>query len=170
MSVILWILSLVLGVILTILIKEPIHKWLIKLLGGMAPRRRRGVKGLWRATHSGESDGLATKEINLIELRQFGKHVIGKNLSGSDRYRLEGKLNTQIHLTGIWESVVDDSIYNGAFQLMISPKGDTMEGRWIGFSKKGYIKHGIWVWERLSRSIDSESKAKLLQDFPNSNP
>lgn len=45
-----------------------------------------------------------------------------------------------------------------------------MEGRWIGFSKKGYIKHGTWVWERLSRNIDSESKAKLLQGFPDSNP
>jgi hypothetical protein len=145
MAVILWVLSLVLGVILTIVINEPIHYWIIKLVGGMAPRRRCGVKGLWKATHSGEQSGSTTSETNLIELRQIGKHVIGKNLTGDDRYRLEGKLNTQIHLTGIWESVVDDNIYNGAFQLMISPKGDTMEGRWVGFSKKGYINHGTWV-------------------------
>lgn len=164
-NLILWCLSLLLGIVITVILTEPIHYRLIKILGGITPRKKRGVKGLWKATYSFERDGITESETNLLELRQVGDYVIGKNLTGNDWYKIEGKINSQTYLTGVWECTSEDSIYNGAFQFIISPSGDSMEGKWVGFSRRQCIYHGIWVWERLSRKIDAESKAKLIEEF-----
>jgi hypothetical protein len=164
-EIILWLIALFLGVAITIIAKDPIHYLMARLLGGWIPRRPRGVKGFWHTSYSYEEDGILKEENQIVELRQFGNYAIGRNLTGSAHwYKIQGKIHLQIYFTGLWENLSEGDIYHGAFQVVILPHGDRMEGKWIGFDNKQHINHGPWKWDLLSRNINSTNRKKLLDN------
>lgn len=163
---VLWILTIFLGVVLTIIANDPIHFLLARFIGGVIPKKKRGVKGLWRATYSWKGDDGDRREDQIIELRQFGSYVIGRNLTGKAHwYKLRGKVELQTYFTGTWDNVSDGDIYHGAFQVVVSPHGDAMRGKWVGFNKRQEINHGPWQWSLLARDVDKNSKNRVLENI-----
>jgi len=155
MKLVEWLVPLVFGVVLTVLLQDPLHWTLGRILGAFVPRPARNVQGIWEAryTYSGEK-GRLKEELQLIELRQIGKYVRGRNLTGRMHwYKMRGKLELESYLTGVWENVREGDIHHGAFQFVVAPDGESMEGLWLGFDRKHEIQHGPWRWSLRSRSI-----------------
>ena len=164
-NILLWILAILFVVIFTIIAQGPIHWLLVKLFGGFIPRGPRGVRGLWRSIYTYEEDGEQKTENQLVELKQFGKNVVGRNITGKAHwYKIKGKVEMQMYFTGFWEHIGEGDIRHGAFQFAINSTGDRMEGKWIGFDKRHKINDGPWTWKLLSRKLDRETKLKFLQE------
>jgi hypothetical protein len=164
-QVIQWLVPLILGVVLTILLQDRLQWILARILSGVVPRSARNVKGIWEARYTYESNGQTKEERQLVELRQLGKHVRGKNLTAHRHwYKMRGKLELEIYLTGVWETITEGDIYHGAFQFVVRPEGNAMEGKWIGFNNKQEINHGPWQWSLLSRSVDRTTKLRVLAE------
>jgi len=166
-----WLLAIVLSVIITILIQSPLHSFLINVLGGWAPRKERGIKGVWHSAYSfdrceGKSD---TKEIitakDLMVFKQIGNYVNGKSILGNSPavYKMKGKIYHQMFFTGTWENIEEGSMYHGTFQLLISYRGDTMKGKWTSSSLHHQIRQGDWHFTLISRKIDSKSINEVIE-------
>ena len=153
----------VLSAALTILLTEPIQRLLAQVLGGIAPRRKRGVRGLWLSEYEFPTGNQVVQCNQMMELRQIGRFVVGKWLAGTPhRHRLSGKVRDQQFLTGFWENVQQGVTYHGAFQLVIHPTGKTMSGLWVGFDSENQIACGNWTWELLTTSLKKAEKFKHL--------
>ena len=150
---------------ITILLQDHIHWVLARILGGIVPRMPRNVKGIWRSHYTYPSkSGDDKEERQLIELRQFGKYVLGRNLTGRHHwYKMRGKLELQMYFTGIWENTSDSDIFHGAFQFVVSPEGNTMKGKWIGFGDNHQVNHGPWEWELITRETDHQTKNEIVE-------
>jgi hypothetical protein len=61
------------------------------------------------------------------------------------QFRIIATMDRQV-ITGKWMDP-DPSGYYGAFQLLMSPTHEAVNGRWLGFSSKGTVKSGAWVWK-----------------------
>lgn len=163
---ILWILALLLSVILSILATEPIFFLLARILGVWLPLKNRGIKGLWEATYLYESKGNIKSETHLMELRQFGNYVIGKNLCAQNHWhRLSGKIRNEYYYTGVWENTADGQIWHGGFQFHLHNDGSLMEGKWIGFDSSKKVQEGPWRWKLLSREIDKTTRQSYLSNW-----
>ncbi|HEV2177400.1 MAG TPA: hypothetical protein VGW33_09395 [Terriglobia bacterium] len=135
-----------------------------RILGRFTRRGARNVRGIWRVSYdyrTGGKKGETRVEKHLIELHQFGSRVWGRNITGAKHwYRIFGRLEREIHLTGFWENILADNIYHGTFQFLVDWEGNKMQGAWLGFNKRNEIQHGSWHWERISRATDSSSKKR----------
>jgi len=162
-DLLLWILTLLLTVTFTILARDPVQWVLARLLGPHIRRAARSITGLWEATYTYEEEDQTKSETQVIELRQFGKYVVGMNLTGQAHWnQIKGKVELQTYFTGLWRNTPRGDVYHGAFQLVINPRGDMMERKWLGFDKRHYIQHGPWRWELLSDSVTQDARAKAL--------
>lgn len=165
-SVILWLLAILAGVIITVLVSGPIHYVLARLFGMWIPRRARGVKGIWCAEYTYESHGVLTSEQQLIELRQFGNYVVGHSITTqAHTNKLQGKIQAQMYFTGTWESTREREVYHGAFQCVMSVSGSHLKGRWLGFNSKHEVDHGPWEWTLISHRLNAAAREKALADF-----
>jgi len=161
-----WLGVLLLGVILTLILEERLPWSIARLLNVVLPKPRRNVRGLWRAryTYLGE-DGQEKHEEQVIELRQLGKHVWGRNHTARQHwYKMRGRLELEMYLTGVWENTPEGDIFHGAFQFAVCPEGNRMQGKWIGFDSHNNIQSGPWYWELLSKSTDAQSKLTIIHD------
>ena len=160
-----WVATIVLSVVFTILIQEQIYWALASILRGIPPRNPRSVQGIWHANYSYRLSNHETREEEqFIELRQFRHYVWGSNLTGSKHhYRIHGKLDRGIYLTGLWDASLDRNMYHGAFQLILAPTGETMKGQWVGFSSHGHVNHGPWEWRFVTRRTDQKTMTELVK-------
>jgi len=160
-----WVLMIVLSSIFTVLLHEPIQWVFVRFFGSIMFRPQRGVKGLWNSTYTYTSGGQEIDETQIIELRQIGKYVIGRNITGKAHWqRLKGKVHSQTYFTVFWENIPEGDIYHGAFQFKITPDGERMSGQYVGFDDKYQICTGPWTWILLSRSVDKLTKYQALKD------
>jgi hypothetical protein len=158
-------------VTLSIVAKEPIHYLLVRSLGGFVPRRERGVRGIWLSDYSVDLHGVVTHEKELLVLRQVGKHVIGRTLSGQLHVNaLRGTIAMERYFTGTWESKVPSELYHGAFQCVLSLSGTEMTGKWIGFDSSNDVASGSWEWKLLSKKIDADSAKSEAVKFAQVGP
>src|SRR5919201_6263462 len=105
-EIFLWLATLVLGVMITIIATDPLHFLLAQIFGGWISRPPRGIKGLWRTSYSyrGRIPEKKKREHQLIEFRQFGTYVVGRVLaSQTQSHRLQGRIKHEIFFTGTWE-------------------------------------------------------------------
>jgi hypothetical protein len=49
------------------------------------------------------------------------------------------------------------AVYSGAIQLLITPSGRQLTGRWLGFGKNFQINNGDWGLTLESRSLTQAS-------------
>jgi hypothetical protein len=159
-----WLIPLIITVVVTILLQDHLHWTLVRILGAVVPRPSRSVKGIWTARYVYPGEGGKNKEEQqFIELRQLGKYVHGKNLTSRQHwYRMTGKLELESYLTGVWENIPDGDIHHGAFQFVVSPDGNCMHGKWIGFNRRMEICHGPWEWNLVSRSANRKAKRVIM--------
>ena len=162
-----WIIGIVASVILTILLTEPITFLLASIFGGIF-RTKQGISGIWEGKISFSSDGKENEETHLIVIKQFGKHIIGKNITGHEirKFRLKGSVSQQRFITGVWQSqIVDLRTYHGAFQLGILPQNTEIEGKWIGFNKNSHVQEGNWRWKLISRKNNKSEVKRILNEM-----
>ena len=165
-DIIIWLISLLGGVVLTLLLQKSIQKFLTRIFGGWVPRVERGVRGLWHSTYIYESESGIRKHDHLMELKQFGNQVVGKSLTGvSHQFKVLGEIYYQIYFTGLWESTVEGDITHGTFQCFIDNKGKSMDGKWLGTSRKHGVNEGNWHWEFIAKKTDSQTKKKWIEEF-----
>jgi len=83
-----------------------------------------------------------------VKLYQFGKKIYGAVESGISTYKIFGKIDKGMYVTGTWEDYIDGNNYKGAFQLYIHKYASHMTGKWVGYSETNEIKTGEWLWRR----------------------
>ena len=160
-----WVITIALSVIVTALLNDPVQWFLVRCFSSIMSRPQRGVKGLWNSTYTYSSDGKTIDETQIIELRQFGNYVIGRNITGKAHWqRLKGKVHAQLYFTGLWENIPEGDIYHGAFQFKLTPDGNKMSGEYVGFDDEYQICTGSWSWTLLTRSVDKATKARVIKD------
>lgn len=135
----------------------------------LAPRRFTRISGSWRAEFDLTlDDGSVVKKTELVRVRQVGSAVHVFPLDDRTRVRIRARLRDNHYLTGTWFHLRKGSAYHGAFQLVVDPMGDCMDGTWVGYSRLGMVQHGSWIWNRLV-SGEPNSKESLLAQ-PRSHP
>lgn len=151
----------VVALVTTVLFQEPLQRLLARLLGGIGPLRGSSLKGNWASRYSYFSQG-RQEIIQVMQLRQFGPFVVGRSLqsSGPHKHFLHGRLRNGI-FTGQWHNVADKAHHHGAFQFLLTPDGQGMEGKWVGFDKRHQIQHGNWTWKALPGDL-SEGEMRML--------
>lgn len=167
LELIVWLVTLLLGVVITIIANEPIQYLLARAFGRWIPLQPRGVKGIWEAVYTWRGAGEEIKtEHQLVELGQFGKYVVGQVLRGQvHSHTFQGKVQLETYFTGIWESNVVDEIYSGALQVVIDVRGKRMKGAWIGFDSQNDVQCGPYEWQLQSRDNSSAIRTGLIAEF-----
>jgi hypothetical protein len=126
------------------------------------------LSGVWRSEYRYYSTGRASEfsSVHYVVLRQDGNSLAVTSLphaSGSEmsmRLSLEG-----MTATGSWEERTSPTgyykgaEYRGALQLLITPSGGLLTGRWLGFGKDFQINNGDWELRLETRSLDGETLA-----------
>src|SRR5437762_2745964 len=110
MAIVLLILGTLLGVVLTVLLQDPIEALAARVLGPIAPTRRgRSLQKSWVAYYElvGAGEGprpsdepIDPNSFERIYFRKIGSTVIGRNEIGSRTYRLRLKLRDNVILSG----------------------------------------------------------------------
>lgn len=105
--------------------------------------------GSWEQTWSVQSTNFERENSSPLKIYRFMKRLAGefsvKSKKGTTHtIRVVGDIQGNI-VTGRW-SDPEHNAYYGTFQLVISPLGDGMEGKWIGFSKTNLVRADKIVW------------------------
>ena len=99
--------------------------------------------------------------------RQSGQQVTGESLPHPAGSKI--RLNLAVDgftVTGTWvehtspTGYYKGAIYRGAIQLLASPSGGQLIGKWIGFGKNFAINTGDWEFALESRSASDGDIAR----------
>ncbi|MET3906773.1 hypothetical protein ABID59_001104 [Bradyrhizobium sp. S3.3.6] len=77
-----------------------------------------------------------------------------ENPNPTGDYRIVAVIDSN-RITGTWKDCRPIGYY-GTFQLLLSYKRDEANGKWVGFSNKGMVRTGNWVW-KPARTNDAAS-------------
>jgi hypothetical protein len=100
-NILLWIATLVLDVVVTIIATDPIHYLLARIFGLWISQPPRGIKGIWKTSYSyrGRIPEKKKMEHQLVEFKQFGRYVVGRVLaSQTQSRRLQGRISMRYFL------------------------------------------------------------------------
>lgn len=125
--------------------------------------------GIWRSQYSYFSSGRGQEfdSTHYVIFRQSGQQVTAESLphlTGS-KFSLSLTVDGFI-LTGTWvehtspTGYYKGAIYRGAIQLLASPSGSQLIGKWIGFGKNFTINTGDWEFVLENRSASDEDVAR----------
>jgi hypothetical protein len=125
--------------------------------------------GIWRSRYSYFSSGRGQEfdSTHYVVVRQNGQQVTAESLphpTGS-KFRLNLTVDG-LTVTGTWvehtslTGYYKGAIYRGAIQLLASPSGGQLIGKWIGFGKNFTINTGDWELVLESRSASDEDIAR----------
>lgn len=116
------------------------------------------LTGVWLSRYAYYSSG---REEDLhaehkVRLRQTGGRILGTNdpAEGESRLTLDLSVSGAI-ATGTWTERTSSvgyyrgAVYHGTIQLVVSPHGRSMAGRWLGFGKEFKVNSGDWRLEWL---------------------
>lgn len=169
-TTILGIVSFLAGIVLAkvseILLDEPLHHFLARILSGGLRRPDRHVRGVWECCYRYPTKGTYMYEQQLMRISQVGPFVVAHNVtSQSHIHRLSGRLNGSTYLTGRWENLAEGEIWHGTFQFVLHTDGRTMLGKWLGFDSRGMVEYGPWSWQLVSRNTSKASINKLRSNW-----
>jgi hypothetical protein len=155
-----WIIGPIVGVLVTLLVSEPLKERLAPLVMRLGSKRQVGVSGLWKATfYYGDAE---TSHVQVIEISALLGLIIGRivphelNEGAAKRaedgrpLRVRGAVKDNRFYTGTWLHPEKRSHHQGAFDLIIRRDNMRMEGMWLGYSEtKNIVETGRWIWERI---------------------
>jgi len=147
-----WGAGIVAGVIVTLLLNDPVYYALARLFGSGFGKKS-SLKGNWKSNFRYQTNGNWQEDDPSFQIRQFGHHFVGSGLSAIDQsqYSVKGKLTTEGIAIGEWhETTRDGRYYFGPFQLILNATANELDGRWIGYSRKGRIQSGPWTWKKAT--------------------
>jgi ketosteroid isomerase-like protein len=158
--------GVVLAAVSQIVLQEPLHHFLARIISGGLPRPGRHVRGIWECCYRYPSKGVFRYEQQLMLLSQVGPFVVARNVtSQSHVHRLSGRLKSATFLTGRWENLAEGEIWHGTFQFVLHNSGNTMLGKWLGFDSEGTVEHGPWAWKLVSRDTSKASVGAVRDDW-----
>ncbi|MBN1184207.1 MAG: hypothetical protein JXB49_18100 [Bacteroidales bacterium] len=156
------IFGLIIGVVLKIVLTEPIHYIIASRFSFLVPKNKRKLKGIWKSKYKYLAGSNSKIEQHLIKIVQFGDYIFGENLTAKKHwYKIMGKLENGIYLTGKWRNSKENDIHHGAFQFSVKPNGNEMNGMWIGFDDKSIAQSGNWKWIKVSTIITKSEIDKI---------
>ncbi|HEX3816278.1 MAG TPA: hypothetical protein VHX59_25845 [Mycobacteriales bacterium] len=129
------------------------------------------LTGLWLSRYSYYST-TRNKEFqgeHYVVLRPDGEDLSGSSLAHSTGSRLALNLSVNAAIaTGTWTEHTSLSghyagaVYHGTLQLVVSPNGRSMRGKWIGFGKDFDVNTGDWqlTWK-------AEASDRAVRDHAN---
>ncbi|WP_132207565.1 XRE family transcriptional regulator [Kribbella steppae] len=116
------------------------------------------LTGSWvsRYTYYSSGRGEELHGEHTVRLRHSGGRILGTNDPGElgSRLTLDLSLSGAI-ATGTWTERTSSvgyyrgAVYHGTIQLVVSPQGRSMTGRWLGFDKEFNVNSGDWRLEWL---------------------
>jgi hypothetical protein len=114
------------------------------------------LTGIWASRYSYYSSGRGKDMFgeHTVRLRHTGGRVAGSNdpAQGESRLTLDLSISGAI-ATGTWMEQTSvggyyrGATYHGTIQLVVSPHGRSMTGRWLGFDKEFSVNSGDWLLE-----------------------
>ena len=122
--------------------------------------------GIWRSEYSFYSTGRGQElaSTHYVVLRQQGRSLAVESLQHTTGSELTMSLSLDgMSATGSWEERTSPTgyykgaVYRGAIQLLITPSGRQLTGRWLGFGKNFQINNGDWSLTLESRSLTQDS-------------
>jgi hypothetical protein len=164
MEILIWTVSIIASIMLTLLLTDPINYLLTQLLGSFIIRKENSISGIWKAVWDYNKDGKCYSIVQFYRVKQLGKYMTAHSINDNiNPTSLKGKINSNSFLTGIWigKFIKDFGKYHGAFQFTIAPTGNIMLGKWIGFNTSHIIKEGNWEWSILNTKLSKEKLRKL---------
>jgi hypothetical protein len=108
------------------------------------------LTGVWHQEWSVQSEDFPETDVDEnAEIFSYKDKLKGSfKASDGKAYLMDGHISNR-HVTGTWINKFGGPGYNGAFQLVINPSGDAMEGTWIGWSKNETVKSGKFSWKKV---------------------
>ena len=167
-SVTVWIITILFGVILTVVLNEPLRAGMARIAAGVVPRSPRNLTGYWRLEYEFTLKGARKREIQIIEIRSVFGAVTGRTVfSQFHSYEVRGRLRQEFYFTGTWHSVLPGQAYHGSFQLILQADGSALTGKWLGFSEKlRVVNHGVWTWTRMSHTRSTAARLISYASLP----
>ncbi len=128
------------------------------------------LSGIWHSRYRYHSSGRGRQfdGEHYVVLRQQDHRMTGQSLpqSGDSRLKLNLSVNGSI-ATGTWSERTSPAgyyrgaTYHGTIQLIVSPAGAEMTGRWLGFGKSFTVNTGEWVLTR----VDSDTSPRAVRRY-----
>lgn len=167
MAIFLWILSVLLSSIVSLIIgfsfNSVINNWLTPIFSKFAFLNvKTKITGIWIAEFQYDSK----KYVEVIEIKKILGTYIGniipdhrnydelKKIHNHKPYRLSGQTYKEDFITGIWKNPKSRNGYHGAFQLFIDDSNQKMYGKWIGYrrDKNKELEFAVekWEWKRAN--------------------
>ncbi len=125
--------------------------------------------GIWRSQYSYFSSGRGQEfaGTHYMVFRQSGQQITAESLPHPTGSRCSLSLTVDgFTVTGTWvehtspTGYYKGAIYRGAIQLLASPSGGQLIGKWIGFGKNFAINTGDWEFVLESRSTSDDDIAR----------
>lgn len=138
-------------------------------VGALLPTARGAstdLSGVWRSEYSYYSTGRGRdfSGVHYAVLRQDGTSLSVSSLPHTTGSELSMSLSLDgMTATGSWEERTSPTgyykgaAYRGALQLLVSPSGGQLTGRWLGFGKDFRINNGDWELRLETRSLDQRT-------------
>lgn len=126
------------------------------------------LSGIWRSEYAYYSSGRAADftDVHYVVVRQQESSLSIESVPQSSGSMVSMHLSVDgLTATGTWEERTSPTgyykgaVYRGSIQLLLSPSGRRMTGRWIGFGKNFRINNGDWELNLESRSISQRTRA-----------
>jgi hypothetical protein len=125
------------------------------------------IGGIWRSHYTYRSSrrkGTFDAEHYLVA-RQHGQNVTAESVphSAGSQVKLDLFVEGAIASGRWWEhtpvnSSYEGASYHGVIQLVIDPRGQRLQGRWLGFNSKYEISDGAWDLLCVDSSVSEESQ------------
>lgn len=110
------------------------------------------LNGNWRGVWYSSRPTYPDQNEFFTDLIHIGDSIRSVFESNGETYSVEGNIHRGNLVTGTWGSPEAGATYFGPFQLVISPDGKTMKGRWMGFTRANGVDSNLFEWERVEKS------------------
>jgi Predicted nucleotide-binding protein containing TIR-like domain len=111
-------------------------------------REYTNLNGKWRGVWHCTRPSYPPRNEFVATITHIGDSVRSTFESNGETYPLRGKIHRGNLITGIWGSPDSGAAYFGPFQLVISPNGKRLKGRWSGFTQDNLVESDIFEWDR----------------------
>ncbi|MEN3535838.1 hypothetical protein AAH991_12040 [Microbispora sp. ZYX-F-249] len=125
------------------------------------------LSGIWLSTYTYYSSGRRREysENHYVVIRHHNDNMDGQSLANKAESDLRLRLTTAgLVVTGTWTERTSPNgyyrgaSYHGTIQMLASPTGDSMSGKWVGFSKNFSINSGNWELQLVDKSTSKRTQ------------
>ena len=116
-----------------------------RLLTVFRPKHFADVRGQWKSTFTWQDGSDEDQATDNLEVKQTGRSVSGKTITGDYRYKFKGRFVDRTLLVGEWEGLT--GVLLGTFLLSVDAETGDVSGYWIGNGTEG-LCHGKWTWQK----------------------